>query len=79
MGSTMSAQRAVSVRKESTTTVSPRLSMARATAFESGSMATGEEGLWPHDDILSWDVDAVVADLSREEREELKQRLESRR
>lgn len=39
----------------------------------------GETGLWPEDDFLSWDVDAVVADLSREERTDLKRRLESRR
>jgi len=36
-------------------------------------------GIWPEDDILSWDVDAVVADLSREERQDLKRRLESGR
>ena len=41
--------------------------------------ATRKEGLWPDDDILSWDVDAVVADLSREERENLRKRLESGR
>lgn len=39
----------------------------------------GEAGLWPEDDFPSWDVDAVVADLSREERADLKNRLESRR
>jgi hypothetical protein len=54
-------------------------SLAAGKLGTAGSMATGEERLWPHDDILSWDVDAVVADLSREEQEELKQRLESRR
>jgi len=39
----------------------------------------GERGLWPEDDFPSWDVDSVVADLSREERADLKKRLESRR
>lgn len=39
----------------------------------------GEAGLWPEDDFLSWDVDTVVADLSREERADIKRRLESRR
>lgn len=39
----------------------------------------GEQGLWPEDDFPSWDVDSVVADLSREERADLKKRLESRR
>jgi hypothetical protein len=37
------------------------------------------QGLWPEDDFPSWDVDAVVADLSPEERVDLKRRLESRR
>lgn len=39
----------------------------------------GEEGLWADDDVLSWDVDTVVSDLSRQEREDLKRRLESGR
>lgn len=39
----------------------------------------GEQGLWPEDDFLSWDVDTVVSDLSRKERADLKKRLESRR
>ena len=38
-----------------------------------------ERGLWLEDDILSWDVDSVVADLSQEERQDLKRRLESGR
>jgi len=38
-----------------------------------------QEGLWPDDDILSWDVDAVVADLSREERAHLREKLETGR
>lgn len=46
---------------------------------ETPRTALGEEGFWPDDDFLSWDVDTVVADLSREEREDLKKRLESRR
>jgi len=39
----------------------------------------GAEGLWPDDDFPSWDVSAVVSDLSRQQREDLKKRLESRR
>jgi hypothetical protein len=39
----------------------------------------GDQGLWPEDDFPCWDVDAVVADLSREERDDLRRRLESRR
>jgi hypothetical protein len=41
--------------------------------------AFGGEGLWPDDDFPSWDVSAVAADLSRQQREDLKRRLESRR
>ncbi len=41
--------------------------------------ALGGEGLWPDDDFPSWDVSAVAADLSRQQREDLKRRLESRR
>lgn len=39
----------------------------------------GGEGLWPDDDFPSWDVSAVATDLSRQQREDLKRRLESRR
>ena len=41
--------------------------------------ALGGAGLWPDDDFPSWDVSAVAADLSRQQREDLKKRLESRR
>lgn len=41
--------------------------------------ALGGQGLWPDDDFPSWDVSAVVSDLSRQQREDLKKRLESRR
>ena len=41
--------------------------------------ALGGEGLWPDDDFPSWAVSAVAADLSRQQREDLKKRLESRR
>jgi hypothetical protein len=40
--------------------------------------ASGEESLMEDDD-LDWDVDSVVADLSREQQENLKSKLESRR
>lgn len=39
----------------------------------------GAQGLWPEDDFPSWEVDTVVADLSPEERADLRRRLESRR
>lgn len=47
---------------------------------ESAAKGPGEEDdLWADDDILSWDVDSLVADLSPEEKQTLKSRLESRR
>ena len=42
-------------------------------------VAGAEEGLLSEDDDLDWDVDSVVADLSKEERQSLKSKLESRR
>ncbi|MGQ9689116.1 MAG: anti-sigma factor family protein [Desulfobaccales bacterium] len=39
----------------------------------------GEDELFAEDDFLSWDVDSLVADLSPEEQQNLKARLESRR
>lgn len=56
-----------------------KFSLAPGKLDEASRTAFGEAGLWPDDDFLSWDLDAVVADLSREERENLKRRLESRR
>jgi hypothetical protein len=38
-----------------------------------------EDDLWADDDILNWDVDSLVADLSQEEKQVLRSRLESRR
>jgi hypothetical protein len=37
------------------------------------------EKLLSEDDVLDWDVDSVVADLSREQQQHLKSKLESRR
>ncbi len=54
-------------------------SLAAGKFGAAGRKATEEEGFWLDNDILSWDVDAVVADLSREEREDLRKRLESGR
>jgi hypothetical protein len=39
----------------------------------------GEESLWDDEDILSWDVETVVSDLTPEERAQLKKRLETGR
>lgn len=50
-----------------------------ASKLEDAKTAKEEEDLWSEDDILSWDVDSLVADLSREEQQTLKSRLESRR
>jgi hypothetical protein len=41
--------------------------------------AQAEEGLLSEDDDLDWDVDAVVADLSKEQQQCLKSNLESGR
>ncbi len=64
----------------------PRLSEEAKLSLAAGKPAAaprphvlGGQGLWPEDDFPSWDVDAVVADLSPEERADLKRRLESRR
>lgn len=39
----------------------------------------GEESLWDDEDLLNWDVETVVSDLSPEERADLKKRLEAGR
>lgn len=39
----------------------------------------GEESLWDDEDLLNWDVETVVSDLSPEERAHLKKRLEAGR
>lgn len=54
-------------------------SLAAGKAERAGHSAGDEDDLWADDDILSWDVDSLVADLSPEEKQTLKSRLESRR
>jgi anti-sigma factor RsiW len=54
-------------------------SLAAGKAEKAGQSPGEEDDLWADDDILSWDVDSLVADLSQEEKQVLKSRLESRR
>jgi hypothetical protein len=54
-------------------------SLAAGKAEAPRKMAQNEEGILSEDDDLDWDLDSVVADLSKEERQHLKSRLESRR
>jgi len=70
---------ALAAKPEATPAEEGEYSLATSRPGLSEKGSNGGEGLWPEDDILSWDVDAVVADLSREERQDLKRRLESRR
>ena len=53
------------------------LAAGKAEAHRKG--APGGEGLLSEEDDLDWDVDSVVADLSPEEQQCLKSKLESRR
>jgi hypothetical protein len=55
------------------------ISLAASKPGTPQKVAPGQEGLSSEDDDLDWDVDSVVADLSREERQCLKSKLESRR
>jgi hypothetical protein len=57
----------------------PAISLAAGQAEVPRKAANGQEALSADDDDLDWDVDSVVADLSREERQSLKSKLESRR
>jgi hypothetical protein len=54
-------------------------SLAAGKSDSHRKVASKEEGLLAEDDDLDWDLDSVVADLSPEERQHLKSRLESRR
>ena len=57
----------------------PEISLAAGKAAGPQKVAAGQEAVSSDDDDLDWDVDSVVADLSREERQCLKSKLESRR
>lgn len=70
---------ALAARPEAAPAEEGKFSLATEKMCDSERAQITAEGLWPEDDILSWDVDAVVADLSREERQDLKRRLESGR
>ncbi len=54
-------------------------SLASGKVEKAGKNAEDEDDLWADDDFLSWDADSLVADLSQEEKQVLKSRLESRR
>ncbi len=62
-------------RPEATPVEEPEISLAAGQAGR--KIARGEEGLSSEDDDLDWDVDSVVADLSREEQQCVKSKLES--
>ena len=57
----------------------PEINLAAGKAGGPQKVANGQENLSSDDDDLDWDLDSVVADLSREERQCLKSKLESRR
>lgn len=54
-------------------------SLASGKVEKPGESAGDEDDLWADDDVLGWDADSLVADLSQEEKQVLKSRLESRR
>jgi hypothetical protein len=56
-----------------------KFSLAASQGEGSRQSAEDEDDLWADDDFLSWDADSLVADLSPEEQQVLKSRLESRR
>jgi|UniRef100_A0A7C3Z2A6 hypothetical protein len=57
----------------------PQFSLAAGHSGGQSKAAAEEQGLLSEDDGLDWDVDSVVADLTREQQQHLKSRLESRR
>ena len=59
--------------------VEAEISLAAGKPGGQQKIASSQEGALSEDDDLDWDVDSVVADLSREERQCLKSKLESRR
>ena len=71
--------RAVRVAQPEPSSTEAAYSLAAGKLEAAPRLPLGGEGLWPDDDFPSWDVSAVAADLSRQQREDLKRRLESRR
>jgi hypothetical protein len=57
----------------------PQYSLAAGKLDADQKAALDVERLLSEDDVLDWDVDSVVADLSREQQQHLKNKLESRR
>jgi len=57
----------------------PQFSLAAGKAAGQQKVASSQEGALSEEDDLDWDVDSVVADLSREEQQCVKSQLESRR
>jgi hypothetical protein len=57
----------------------PQYSLASGKLNADQKAALEVERLLSEDDVLDWDVDSVVADLSREQQQNLKSKLESRR
>jgi anti-sigma factor RsiW len=57
----------------------PQYSLASGKINAEQKAALDVERLLSEDDVLDWDVDSVVADLSREQQQHLKSKLESRR
>lgn len=66
-------------KPEASPAAEPEYSLAAGKHEARPKGAPGEDELLAEDDDLDWDVDSVVADLSREERQHLKSKLESRR
>ena len=64
-------------RPEAAPVEEPEISLAAGKADAGRKVARGEEGLSSEDDDLDWDVDSVVADLSREQQQCVKSKLES--
>ena len=69
------AAMARAARPEAAPAEEPEFSLAAGKADR--KIARGEEGLLSEDDDLDWDVDSVVADLSREQQQCVKMKLES--
>jgi anti-sigma factor RsiW len=57
----------------------PEYTLATGKLDPDRKAALDVERLLSEDDVLDWDVDSVVADLSREQQQHLKSKLESRR
>jgi hypothetical protein len=69
----------VVAKPESPPAGEPEYSLAASKVQAQRQAAIGEDALLSEDDDLDWDVDSVVAGLSREQQQHLKSRLESRR